>query len=182
MTWADQGGIAFAKSSDKGLQWTIGYTPGTSVSGSTSDDFWNFTLIAVDRHGVLYVTWSQMVGKLPSPSGIRQWLGWSTDAGAHWHRMILPTRRGAAFPALALIGPDTSASAGWTPIKQENRTPAASEALLAPRGGRRHQPPRSPQAAARHGRRERPRQPLGGATTETVRRLSTWVTTSDEVL
>jgi hypothetical protein len=116
-TWSDQHGIAFATSTDEGLQWTISHIPGTSVTGSYSDDLWNFTPISVDKRGVVYVVWSEALHGATSPSAIQQWLGWSSDGGRHWHRMLMPTRTEAVFPALAVIS-SGHVCVGWVDANQ----------------------------------------------------------------
>jgi hypothetical protein len=111
-TWPDQDGVAVARSTDKGLQWSIGHIPQTSVTGSASDDLWNFTPVAVDSRGTVYVAWAQVSGSAAKPNGISVWLGWSTDGGKYWHKQHLPGRRTAVYPTLAVYGPGKVA-VGW---------------------------------------------------------------------
>ena len=61
-SWPDQHGVAVAQSTDKGMHWTVGHIPQTSVTGSTSDCLWNFTPMAVDSRGTVYIVWSQVNG------------------------------------------------------------------------------------------------------------------------
>lgn len=104
--WPDQRGVAIATSHDKAITWAIDHIPGTSVHGTTNDDLWNFTPVATDSRGGLYVAWSQVIGpSATSPAGIGMWLGWSTDGGKHWKKTRVPTRRTAVFPTLAVYSP-----------------------------------------------------------------------------
>jgi len=112
VAWPDQEGVAIARSTDKGVQWSIGHIPQTSVTGSADDDLWNFTPVAVDSRGTVYVAWAQVAGSAANPKGITVWLGWSTDGGKSWHKQHLPARRTAVFPTLAVFGPGKVA-VGW---------------------------------------------------------------------
>ena len=112
VSWPDQFGIAVARSVNKGLTWSIGHIPGTSVTGDTYDDLWNFSPVATDDHGTVYVSWSQVSGSPARPDGIALWLAWSTDQGQSWHKLRIPTRQTAVFPALAVYKPGKVA-VGW---------------------------------------------------------------------
>lgn len=111
-TWPDQHGVAVAKSADKGLSWSLTHIPGTSVTGHTSDDQWNFTPVATDARGTVYVAWCQVVGTAASPRGINLWLGWSTNGGASWQKTRIAARTTAVLPALAVSAPGQVA-VGW---------------------------------------------------------------------
>ena len=105
-SWSDQHGIAVARSTDKGSTWTIGHIPGSQVTGSDTDDLWNFAPIATDSAGDVYVAWGQITqGSANAPVGIGLWLAASRDGGRHWSKYRMPARATAVFPTLAVFGP-----------------------------------------------------------------------------
>lgn len=112
VSWADQFGLAIAKSTDEGLTWTINHIPGTQVTGSLLDDSWNFDPLAVDANGTLYATWNQVVGTPAAPRAVGVWLGVSHDGGAHWTKLRLASQTTTVFATLTVIAPGR-VGVGW---------------------------------------------------------------------
>jgi hypothetical protein len=117
-SWSDQGGVAVARSADKGVTWTVSHVTGSSVTGSGRDCHWNGTPITVDASGHLFIAWGQAAGADPTnPTGVSLWVAESADGGVHWHKLRIGTQTTAVFPTLTRIGVDRIA-VGWVETAQ----------------------------------------------------------------
>ena len=117
VSFSDQQGTGIASADPNAL----GTTPtGTwsdsfvqdSQSGSAFQDEWNFSPIAVDSNGVVYVMWGHAISfdassNLAGSSGVQQYYAYSTDGGKTFSAPVrLSTEPGTTtFPTMHVVSP-----------------------------------------------------------------------------
>ncbi len=110
MVFAEGRRVYFSDSTDRGDTWQ---TP-VVVRDGTSDDTWpENAKIAVDREGVIYVTWHHWTNTLGGP----YFLSRSTDGGGTWSEMVPvtpPTTIQAMPEGCSLVGHNGTLSFLWS--------------------------------------------------------------------
>ena len=91
VSFSDQQGTGIASADPNALgttptgTWSYSFVP-DSQSGSAFEDEWNFSPIAVDSNGVVYVMWAHALGfnsssNLAGAGGVQEFYAYSTDGG-----------------------------------------------------------------------------------------------------
>ena len=104
------GGTGVSTSTDGGLTWTHSSVPNSGGSGSAFDTQFNFSPIAVDSHGVVYVAWGEGVGTPDAnrnyPGGVVIKYSYSADHGQTWSAPVkVSTTTTSVFPSLDVVSP-----------------------------------------------------------------------------
>lgn len=108
------GGVGVARSDNGGLDWSYFSVPGTGSTGAAFDTEWNFSPVAVDSAGGVYVSWGEGLGPVTTDAngnnvyngGVAIRYSYSGDHGQTWTKpvtvSVTPT---AVFPTLDVVSP-----------------------------------------------------------------------------